>query len=120
MTGLKYHIQRVHKQDIVCAGCNKTFGCDKDLLFHKKRKRDCPEYNPDLQYVKEVKDSKNLVKNETFEAAEMFKTFETKIFKSESLEENVDVMDNGEESINCWGCHKVTQRVSINFIIYNL
>ena len=120
LTGLKYHIQKAHKQDIVCLGCNKTFGCDKDLIFHKKRKRDCPEYNPDLQYVPVMKnlvgspDVKNLIKNESFEAAEMFNTdiMEAKMFKSESLEENSSAMDEEEESINCWGCHKVTQKVS--------
>ena len=116
LTGLKYHIQKAHTQDIVCLGCKKTFGCDKDLIFHKKRKRDCPEYNPDLQYVPITKnlDVKNLIKNETFEAAGMFQhgTLEAKIFKSESLEENIEAIDEEEDSINCWGCHKVLQKVS--------
>ena len=103
LTGLKNHIQKMHKKDIVCVGCNKTFGCDKDLIFHKKRKRDCPEFNPDLQYVPVMKnlessEVKNLIKTESFEE---------KIFKSESLEENVEAMDVAVESTNCWGCHKV-------------
>ena len=116
LTSLKYHIQKAHRQDIVCQGCSKTFGCDKDLIFHKKRKKDCPAYDPDLQYVPVTKNLSAVMKNEAVDTKmnlEMLKqaNLETRVFKSESLQEHVDPMEVREEHINCWGCHKVSQNL---------
>ena len=38
------------KYTVECEGCKNVFAKENDLTTHKRQKKDCPEFNPNLQY----------------------------------------------------------------------
>jgi len=89
----KHHIKAVHNaEQFPCVGCDRIFTSEKYLIFHKKRNKNCPEFNPDLIYVaktgSESADKKPVLTADLKE------------------EEGMAGLEEAGEAIACWGCDK--------------